>query len=376
MLFKNDPHKHGYYEVDGNRTFSKLEAIEIQNKTGAWPHWRFNDDIFNQVNWKAEPQLDLYEMYKDRARQIREAYDYVVLFYSGGSDSVNMLTAWIDAGLKIDEIATVWSLEGSKDPRDHMNIEIDLVVFPGIKRLKDKGLEFKFRLIDNAQHTIDFIKSVKDDYNYYANNHFSTNNIVKSQFRERIKDYVDIIDSGKSLCFVWGFEKPQLFHDGDKHYLQFFDIMDNCVSPYSQARVSQGWYDELFYWSPDMPQLIVKQAHTLLKFAETCDMPEFYQVKPNRYGYNHRLKQYITAAAAKIILYPKWDPKTYCDGKASNFVFSERDNWFWNGNADGVEMMKSISQTYFKTLGNYWINDGTNIRSGIKAHCSQKYYLN
>ena len=376
MLFKNDPFKHGYYEVNGYRTFSKLEAIEIQNKTGHWPHWRFNDEVFAQQNWLQEPQLDLYELYKTRARQIRETYDYVVLFYSGGSDSVNILTAWIDAGLKIDEIATVWNLEGSKDSDDYMNAEVDRVVLPGIKRLQDRGVEFKFRLIDITEHTESFIKTVGEDYNYYVNNHYSPNNIIKSQFRERIKDYSELIDQGKSVCFVWGSEKPQIFPDGDKHYLQFFDIMDNCVTPYAQQRVAQGWYDELFYWTPDLPEMIVKQAHTLLKFAETCDMQEFYQSKPNRYGYNRKIKQYITSAAAKIILYPKWDPTTFNNGKPTNVVFSERDSWFWNGNSDGRSVLDPLNKRYFATLGSGWINDGNNPRSGIKGHCSPKYYLN
>jgi hypothetical protein len=376
MLFKNDPFKHGYYEVNGYRTFSKLEAIEIQNKTGHWPNWRFNDEVFSQQNWLQEPQLDLYELYKSRARQIRETYDYVVLFYSGGSDSVNILTAWIDADLKIDEIATVWNLEGSKDRADYMNAEVDRVVLPGIKRLQDRGIEFKFRLIDITEHTEYFIKTVGEDYNYYVNNHYSPNNIIKSQFRERIKDYSELIDQGKSVCFVWGSEKPQIFPDGDKHYLQFFDIMDNCVTPYAQQRVAQGWYDELFYWTPDLPEMIVKQAHTLLKFAETCDMQEFYQSKPNRYGYNRRLKQYITSNAAKIILYPKWDPTTFNNGKPTNVVFSERDSWFWNGNSDGRSVLDLLNKRYFATLGSMWINDGCNPRSGIKGHCSPKYYLN
>ena len=376
MLFKNDPFKHGYYEVNGYRTFSKLEAIEIQNKTGHWPHWRFNDEVFAQQNWLQDPQLDLYELYKTRAKQIRETYDYVVLFYSGGSDSVNILTAWIDADLKIDEIATVWNLEGSKDRLDYMNAEVDRVVLPGIKRLQDRGLEFKFRLIDITEHTESFIKTVGEDYNYYVNNHYSPNNIIKSQFRERIKDYSELINQGKSVCFVWGSEKPQIFPDGDKHYLQFFDIMDNCVTPYAQQRVAQGWYDELFYWTPDLPEMIVKQAHTLLKFAETCDMQEFYQSKPNRYGYNRRLKQYITSNAAKIILYPKWDPTTFNNGKPTNVVFSERDSWFWNGNSDGRSVLDPLNKRYFATLGGAWINDGNNPRSGIKGHCSPKYYLN
>lgn len=376
MLYKNDPDKFGYYQVNGHKTFSKLEAIEYQNHTGHWPHWNFNDEVFGTMDWKTDPTIDLWEMYKARARQIRAAYDYVVLFYSGGSDSVNILTAWMDAGLKIDELATVWNLEGAKDPNDYMNAEVSRVVLPGIQRLKDRGLEFKFRLIDITEHTVDFVNRVQSDYIYYVSNHFSPNNIIKSQFRERIQDYVDIIDSGKTMCFVWGSEKPQLFPDGDKHYLQFFDLVDNCVNPYTQARVKDGWYDELFYWTPDLPELVVKQAHTLLKFTKTCHIPQYYQDKPNRYGYNHKLKQYVTSNAAKIILYPRWDPYTFNNGKPTNVVFSERDSWFWNGNTDGVDMMRSLSDTFFKTLGTNWMNDGANPRSGIKCHGSPKYYLN
>lgn len=374
MLFKNDPYKHGYYEVNGYRTFSKLEAIELSHRTGHWPNWIFNDDIFSSLDCTKEPDIDLYELYKARCRQIRDAYDYVVLFYSGGSDSVNVLTAWIDADCKIDEIASVWV--GSQDPEFYMNQEIARVVIPGVQRLKDKGYEFTFRLIDNTKLTFDFINNVQSDYGYYVNNHFSPNNIIKSQFRERIKDYVDIINSGKSMCFVWGFEKPQIYPDKDnRHYLQFFDVMDNCISPYSQQRVKQGWYDELFYWTPEMPEIILKEAHTLLNFAKTCDMPEFYQSKHNQYGYNKRINKFITSTAAKKILYPKWDPNTFCNGKTSGFIFSERDEWFWKGNADGVDMMQTLCKNYFKSVGKFWINDGENISSGIKGHASPKYYL-
>jgi hypothetical protein len=376
MLFKNDPYKHGFYEINGYRTFSKLEAIELQNRTGHWPDWNFNKEIFQQINWQLEPPIDLMSMYKARARQIREAYDYVVLFYSGGSDSNNILSSWIEEGLKLDEIASFWNLNGSKNRDDYMNDEIDKVVLPRINQLKNLGYEFKFRLIDITEDTVNFITTVDQDYKYYVNNHWSPNNIVKNQFRERINDYADLINQGKSVCFVWGIEKPQIFHEGSRHFLQFFDIVDNCVSGYTQSRVSQGWYDELFYWTPDMPELIVKQAHTLLHFVETCDIPHFYQNKFNRYGYNHRLKKYLTSAAAKIVLYPTWDPNTYCNGKSSSLIFSDRDQWLWRSNIKIKENIQALGKSYFNTIGNFWLNIPNNPHKGIKCHCSPKYYLN
>jgi hypothetical protein len=376
ILFKNDPFKHGFYEVNGHKTFSKMEAVELEQRFGVHSQWNFNQSVFGKENWLEEPTLDLSRMYRMRARQIRESYDYCVLFYSGGSDSNNILSYWLQEGLKLDEIATMWNLEGSKDKESYMNAEINHVVFDRVQKLKDQGLDFKFRLIDITRDTIDGIMNAGEDYIYLLNNHFTVNHIAKNNFRDKIKDYADLIAQGKSVCFVWGIEKPQIFPDGDRHYLQFFDMMDNCVSPYAQARIKQGWYDELFYWTPDMPELVIKQAHALLEFTETCHMPEFYQDKPNRYGYNRTLKQYVTSAAAKLILYPSWDPNTYCNGKPSNMVFSERDDWFWNGNSDQVTMMKSLADRFFTKIGSYWINDGVNPRSGIKCHCSPRYYLN
>jgi len=376
MLFKNDSKKHGYYEVNGYQTFSKLEAIELQNATGHWPHWNFNQDIFTNLNWQQDPSIDLMTLYRARARQIRQAYDYVVLFYSGGSDSNNILGAWVQEGLKIDEIASFWNLDGAKDRDDFMNDEVDKVVLPRIKQMQNAGYNFKFRLIDLTEHTVKFIKSVDQDYIYYVNNHFSPNNIVKNQFRERIKDYADLIAQGKSVCFVWGIEKPQIFPDGDRHFLQFFDIVDNCVTAYTQSRAKQGWYDELFYWTPDMPKLVVKQAHTLLRFVETCDIPHFYQTKSNRYGYNKRLNKYLTSETAKTVLYPTWDPNTYCNGKASSMVFSERDRWFWVSNIQARDNIEALGKRYFKTIGDFWLNKPNDPHGGIKCHCSPKYYLN
>ena len=106
-----NPDKFGYYEVDGRPTYSKLEEAEWSYFNKSTIRWDFNDDIFNKIDWSIEPPNSLWDLYKMRARQIREAYDYVVLWYSGGSDSHNMLLAWIDAGLKIDEIATTWNYE-------------------------------------------------------------------------------------------------------------------------------------------------------------------------------------------------------------------------------------------------------------------------
>jgi len=371
--------KFGFYSVGDLKTYSKVEAIEWQQRTGHFPEWNFNKEIFDTVDWQTEPTIELWDLYKARARQIRDAYDYVVLFYSGGSDSDNVLRSWIDADCKIDEIACFWNLEATKDPQSFMCAEIQNVVLPVVKKLK-KTHEFEFRQIDVSQLTIDFLAKNKFDYSYYSNHSISPNNIVKGMFRETIPAYQQLIDSGKRVCFVWGFEKPQIGTDSHGSYVQFVDTMDNCVGPYSQLNYDQGWHDELFYWSPDLPEMIVKQAHVLKRFVDTCNMPEFYSTKSSPYGYNSKLKQFLTHDAIKQVIYPRWDPSTFCNGKsptgASNYlVYSPRDEWLWKSNLAERDTMHSIIAQTTNKVGEYWKTDNNAISSSLYKGHIQKHYI-
>ena len=376
LLHKNNLYKHGVYEVGDYKTYSKLEAIELQRRMGSDVRWNFNDEAFGSVDWTKEPDVDLWEMYKARARQIRESYDYVVLFFSGGSDSTNILKAWIEADCKIDEVANLWNYDATKNKQDYMNAEINHVAMPIIQNLKDRGYDFKYRLIDISQLCVDWIRHIDLDYNYFVNYHYSPNNPSKSLLREKIPDYVNLINSGKSLCFVWGVEKPNIFyHHSGQYYFQFFDKFDGNISVYTQRKIPEGWYDELFYWTPDMPELIVKQAHTVANFVKTCDLQEFYSPKYSQFGFNTKINQYLTVESTARIIYPKWDPNTFSLGKSQSIVLSDRDQWYWHGNTDGVKDMRSKLRSFFNTLGPYWLSDGINPRNGVRPCTSPKYFL-
>ena len=73
------PDKFGFYKVGDKSTYSKLEAIEWSKKDNKNFEWVFNDNVYSSIDWKIEPQKDLWSMYKERAIQIRNSYDYVVL---------------------------------------------------------------------------------------------------------------------------------------------------------------------------------------------------------------------------------------------------------------------------------------------------------
>lgn len=369
------PDKFGFYRVGERTTYSKFEAFEWSNATKLPVEWDFNNNVFGKIDWKKEPETDLWEMYKQRARQIREAYDYVVLWYSGGSDSHNLLLAWIDAGLKIDEIATTWNYESTGDYQNHYNAEITNVVLPDIKKLQDSGLEFKFRIIDISQHCLNLFDRWNLDFEYNVNFHFSVNNPARNLFRESVEDYKNIIASGKKLCFVWGKEKPSLINVNGKHYFRFTDNIDNCVGPHVQRNYYRGWYDELFYWTPDFPEIPVKQAHVLNNFIKFCDDSRLFEplvsggYQPN--GVSNRFNMHLKDPYVKSILYPKWSNDIFCNGKTASFTYSARDKWFLMGNLETKKRYIDITNVYFAKV------DPTNAtsRRNITPLYSPNYWI-
>jgi hypothetical protein len=374
-----NPDKFGYYEVDNRTTYSKMEAAEWAHLNKSKIRWNFNDEIFSKIDWSQEPKESLWELYKSRARQIRAAYDYVVLWYSGGSDSHNMLLAWIDAGLKIDEIATTWNYETTGDPQNHYNAEITNVVLPDIKKLQESGIDFKFRIIDMAEPSLKLFDVWGTNFEYNINCHFSPNNPARAMLRETVSDYKNMIAQGKKLCFVWGKEKPFIDHDpvSNKFYTHFLDNGDNCVSPYVQSRYYEGWYDEFFYWTPDFPLIPVKQAHVLINFAKYADAVNTVGVhrthdEAEQYNTGIRLLKTVSVKSnvVKLLLYPKWSNDIFSNGKTSSFTYSMRDDWFFLGNLEQKKRFIEITNTYYNR-----IDPTDKKRITVSPMFSRKYYL-
>jgi hypothetical protein len=367
------PDKFGYYQAGEHTSYSKYEAVEWAKRNRSQLLWNFNREVYDSIDWMIEPPGDLWEMYKQRARQIREAYDYVVLWYSGGSDSHNVLNAWIDAGLKIDEIATTWNYKTTSDTQNHYNAEISNVVLPDITSLRKAGHEFEFRLVDIEKLMLDLLPSWSSEFEYNVNFHFSPNNPAKHLLRDKIDDYKKIIESGKKLCFVWGKEKPVLGFDG-RHYVYFTDNVDNCVGPYVQRNYFKGWYDEFFYWTPDYPLIPVKQAHVIKKFINSSVNEDDFEEKckpQHSNGYSRKFNKYLKDDVVKTILYPRWSNQIFCNGKTSSYTYSLRDEWFFKSNLDEKKRFIDITNSYFTFVD----PENRQERRNIIPQTSGKYYI-
>lgn len=378
MTVTDDKDKFGYYTVGDFKTYSKVEAIEFHKRTGTHPHWNFNELFFSCYNWTAEPTESLEELYARRARQIRDKYDHVVIFYSGGIDSQNIINTFIKNNIRIDEIATYTYRAADSDPLSFFNSELVNVAYPQIKLWQESGVQFRHRDIDLSEVTFNIVndKHYSTNRAYYSNYAFGNNNLARSYIREIVPDYQRLIEQGKKLVFVWGSEKPRIYKENNRFCIKFLDLIDGTVSNRTQI-VNREWeYDELFYWAPEAVDIICKQGHILKRFIEQ------HNIFGNGKDFSHYCnEEKITLPDFELnfrnllnkLVYSEFDPNTFSVGKPYSRLESPRDRAF---NKDVVfrgqlEKLK----THLLQLDPYWLNDVNNIHKGLKLCISPAYYL-
>ena len=107
--------KLGYYTV-GNKTFYiKSQALIEATKTGYFPTWNFNNEVFGNVAWEVEPDTDIQELYRLRALQLREKYDWIRVEASGGGDSTTAVYSFLVNGIHLDEVVFRYPKLGEKN---------------------------------------------------------------------------------------------------------------------------------------------------------------------------------------------------------------------------------------------------------------------
>jgi hypothetical protein len=333
--------KLGYYQIGNLKTYSKAEAFNLSRTINCPVEYIFNDHEFGQLDWSTEPADSIQTLYRKRAIQLREKYDYIVLLYSGGADSHNVLMTFINNGIHIDEIMHYVSQEGSKDPMSFGNSEVNLVAYPTAKELIDKHkLSTKHRVIDFSDIIVDLPSLLSDqDIVYRVRNWASPNNIARSFIVDRIPDYKQLADQGKSIGFVWGCDKPVIMglrHNvtGEYSYGVTFKERGTGIGLDFMHDAPSCKTDEMFYWTPDMPEIVCKQGHLLVNhiknnLTNVQDWNDDLTIQDIGHGWVDNKLKFLNKEAAHRVIYPYWNIDTFSMGKPLSYVFNERDRWLW-----------------------------------------------
>jgi hypothetical protein len=354
--------KLGFYMVGNQRVESKIDACALGTKLNVHPTWHFGNQVWQSHDWTQEPEVDILELYKARARQIREQYDYIILNYSGGSDSQTMIDAFLSAGCFVDEVVTIWNRKHTakvvSDPSvvDARNVEAEyeLTTRPGLTRIRDASPRTKITYIDISDATV-------NDYQSFDGEEWLKNTVehlhpqyVTRWSATRDRDQLITMDRGLRTAVLFGVDKPKVCIKDGKYYTYFVDIVANSF----RGGFNRPEYNNMdyvfFYWTPDMPEIIVKQSHMIRRWFNMNP-----QLKPIlQWPNSDYTKRQAYEIIVRSIVYPEWNLDTFQCVKTSSTVYCEWDDWFFQefrGTATydswfkGVQFVEQhIDKTYLK----------------------------
>lgn len=376
-----NPDNFGYYQIGEFKFYSKLETIELHMKTNIHPRWNFNEEVYSTVDWSTEPAESLRELYRQRAEQLRNEYDYLILWYSGGADSDNVLHAFLDNDIKLDEVASYINYEADPNKESFLNGEIFHVAAPKIKRLKETYPGLYHRFVDLSQLTIDaFNKSNQFDWIYCISNMISVNAVARQDIHSSVVDWKKMFDQGKKVAFIHGVDKPRISQKPSGEYIfRFLDTVDSLVTARNQM-MNRAWDNqEFFYWTPDFPKIVVKQSHIIKNYLKSATQSSKW-MSETWSGLAFKIidgkKWWISIDGVHSLIYPNWQPTPF-QFKPKSVLFGPRDNWFYSLNESSLarSVWKNGLEKRWNMVPAYWKNDPEDIKKGFKCSWSKEYNL-
>lgn len=330
----------GYYTVGKLKMYSQIEAVEVSSKLNLPIKWHFNDEVYSSFDWSVEPTESLTELYKKRCEQLREKYDYLALYYSGGADSDNILNHFIENNIKLDEVISMTDYQGTQDRMSQFNAEIFEVAIPKVKEAQKKQPHLKHTIIDTTDFVLDSYKSLNLDQIYNQNFSFAPFTLVRGKVKYSQQHWKEMFSVGKKVGFIYGVEKPRLSVDDNFNFNYFFTCatIAAATTPELQRENNPFDFTELFYWSPDFPKIPIKQAHVVKNFVKSHGLNKFKRyprvinevIRQLPPGTNFSLLHngdFLLNDELNRLIYPYWYNIPY-QYKAINLILYEKDIWF------------------------------------------------
>lgn len=372
--------KLGFYLVGWKKFYNKTLALLESKKTGYDVVWIFNDNVYGKIDWTTPVEDSLLSLYKKRAQQLRDNYDYLMLYFSGGADSVNILRAFIENNIFLDEIVMQLPepVRQSFNPNDtsegNFYAELEYSAVPYLNKIKNK-LDPKtvIRYQDFAKPGLEILEK---DY-WFDSVPLCTNITLSGVFRQIAQNadthILRINERGKSVAQILGIDKPLVYFDGSNYFAYFMDTSTyHYVSPvdFNDTDLSKiNYHTEFFYWTPDMPEIVVKQAQLI---KQQCEKDPW-----TRYMISEIFIRHISEYRPVLhpIIYPSDVTVEFQTEKPSTKIKRDMDRWFWTTSSEKIKnnYLEAIHYLGSNIDDKYKING--DIEYGISSHKTRFYRL-
>ena len=319
---------YGQWKVNNELFDVRRDALLHASKHGCPDiRWVWYNDIWEKFDISLLGTISLDELYKRRAQQLREKYDYLILSYSGGSDSHNVLMSFINNNIKLDQIfvhmpfSIINSSKHNPNTKDNtarnLMSEWNYVIEPTLKELARTHPEIKIELSDWTTQIKEDI--FKKDISLNSTNVWGMGNLARSL------DFSNIgqsqIDKGKTVATIYGADKPNVGKVGDKVYMYFVDRP-------MLLTVNNDYPTEMFYKTPDFPELAYEMAYQVyLYFKANIHLQKFIWHEGMATDFDSTLS--INNAIAKTVCYAKtWDFKKFQAEKPMQLGIGKDRDWY------------------------------------------------
>jgi hypothetical protein len=135
----------------------------------------------------------------------------------------------------------------------------------------------------------------------------------------------------------------------------------------------------MFYWSPDLPPMLIKQAHIIKRYLEhaTAQTP---WVQPESSGLacvdRNGQTLWLHRDGVSSLIYPTWDINTFQVEKTPSPIFVPNTTWLYDNEIDSTAKNYRNSILHFRdSIPEHWRNDNGAVFRGLRGIWSRPYYL-
>lgn len=351
---------YGVYYAGDQVFVNKSEALIHASRYNLDVQWKFHNTVFGAMDWTRRPPGSIETLYRERAQQIRDSYDYVIVHFSGGSDSWTVLDSFLSNGIKVDEIYTRWSFKegdyktpNAQDRREY-NIfsEYHYAVKPVLDEIAKTHPDINICIDDETE---EYHRQLNEQTFVDNSGHYLCAG-THHRFSRKSPGERQAVRQGQRVAVVYGFDKIQCLAQDGKFYAYF---ADRCGGTAADPERSV----EFFYWSTRLPELPVMAAHLLR---------DFYLTQPKNVV---RDEDYLRESYVATC-YPRYNLKTFQVHKpAGSEIWASKlwlhdyspeymKSWQWHVN----QYTNSIDARFCKIFGE-------KLRVGYQWFRSPLYYI-
>lgn len=309
----------GYYTVGDRVFYGKTAAIYHSYYAKQEVSWHFFNDVWDSFSKNKIHTLDninLETIYKNRAMQLREKYDYLILNYSGGADSHNVLMTFLNNNIRLDEIyvqrsssvdAHIYTPNIENRNAENLFSEWDCTIKPALEYVANNFPNIKINVEDIFEKNLDTI--IHEDTFLQSSNFIGLFELLRQS------SYSKTIDKNLSAniktCSIFGIDKPIIVIKNNDGYMLFSDQEISVASRSIENNLKDFSLVELFYWTFDMPEIAFKQAQIVYKhFSKNEYLKKLIDIENIDQKNLHLI--YDTYRKAVIpLIYSTWNNNTF-----------------------------------------------------------------